>query len=472
MRKAGILMPVASLPGPHGVGDFGKEAYRFVDMITEAGFKLWQILPLNPLGYGNSPYQAYSSRALDERYVSLEQLRDEGLLTELPESQRTDTIDYQSSQLIKREYLWKSYRRFNGAQDYTDFVSQKWVRDYAVFITFKEHNDNRCWVEWPDEFKNYPVTHENWLQEQFAETIRFHCYVQYQLYRQFNALKKYANEKGIEIMGDMPFYVGIDSDDVYYNRDYFLLYDDGRPEWIAGVPPDYFSATGQRWGNPLYDWDHLRRNKYDFWFERIADAAKIYDIVRIDHFRAFDTYWKIHSSEETAINGEWIVNSGHDFFRRFYRQYPDINIIAEDLGDLRPEVGKLRDDFNLMGMLVQEFNFFDETREHQICYIGTHDNESLRKWYRDMDPKEKYAVSRFICKKYPKIRGLDRFLQYCLDSRCEIAVLSVNDILHDTRRINLPGTIGSPNWEYKIAGFRGLYTRLKKIRGMIEAANR
>ena len=152
MRKAGILMPVASLPGPHGVGDFGKEAYRFVDMITEAGFKLWQILPLNPLGYGNSPYQAYSSRALDERYVSLEQLRDEGLLTELPESQRTDTIDYQSSQLIKREYLWKSYRRFNGAQDYTDFVSQKWVRDYAVFITFKEHNDNRCWVEWPDEF--------------------------------------------------------------------------------------------------------------------------------------------------------------------------------------------------------------------------------------------------------------------------------------------------------------------------------
>ena len=472
MRKAGILMPIASLPGLYGVGDFGREAYRFVDMIAEAGFKLWQILPLNPLGYGNSPYQAYSSRALDERYISLQQLKQENLLDDLPQSWRSDSVDYQGSQMIKREFLWRSYKNFKGGKKYRDFISQKWVRDYAAFITFKEANGNICWTDWPQQYKDYPVTRDSQLEEKYRETISFHSYIQYQLYTQFNKLKKYANKKGIKIMGDMPFYVGIDSDDVYYNRSYFLLYDDGRPEWIAGVPPDYFSETGQRWGNPLYDWDYMRRHDYDFWYERIHDASKIYDIVRIDHFRAFDTYWKIHNSEETAINGEWIVNSGNDFFRRFYKKYPNIQIIAEDLGDLRDEVHQLRDRYNLMGMLVMEFNFFDETRKHQICYIGTHDNEALRTWYKTMDYPEKGKVSRFIRKKYPEIKGLDAFLQYCLDSKCELAVLSINDILHDTRRINLPGTIGSPNWEYKIKDYRGLIPRLKTVKGMIRKAHR
>ena len=472
MKKAGILMPVSALPGHYGIGDFGREAYRFVDMIKASGFKMWQILPLNPLGYGNSPYQAYSSKALDERYVSLEELKKEKLIDKLPEAVHCDKVDYALSQKIKREFLWESFRNFHRNAGYKKFTAQKWVKDYAVFITFKEINDLKCWVEWPEEFKDYPLKGNEELYHKYEDTIEFHCYIQYQLYKQFEKLKKYANKKGIEIMGDMPFYVGIDSDDVYYNRSYFMLYDDGRPEWIAGVPPDYFSATGQRWGNPLYDWEHLKKKDFDFWFDRIYYCSKIYDIVRIDHFRAFDTFWKIHSSEETAVNGEWIINCGERFFKEFFEKYPDIRIVAEDLGDLRYEVHQLRDQFNLMGMHVMEFNFFEPTSKHQIGYIGTHDNDTLLHWYRTLEKGEKLRVDRFMRKHYPGINRLDAFIQYCLDFECEMSVISVTDIVLANQRINLPGTIGSPNWEYRLENYRSLSARLKKVAEMIKAAGR
>ena len=472
MRKAGILMPVASLPSPYFVGDFGEAAYRFADMIKEAGFSIWQVLPLNPLGYGNSPYQCYSSKALDECYISLEALKKEGLIAELPQKAPTDRIDYQKAKALKRMYLREAYGNFKANASYRRFIQQDWVRKYGVFITFKEYNDNRCWTDWPAEYKDYPAKKNEELARRHEDEISFHMFVQYKLYQQFHELKSYLKKLRIEIMGDMPFYVGIDSDDVYYNREYFLLYDDGRPEWIAGVPPDYFSETGQRWGNPLYDWDLLRKRNYDFWFDRIHYSENLYDMLRIDHFRAFDTYWKISEKEETAIHGEWIVNSGDDFFAKYFRKYPGSRIVAEDLGDLRPEVLELRDKYHLMGMRVVEFNFYEESNEHEIAYVGTHDNESLRNWYRDLTRVERKQVREFIGRRYPEMKVLDGIIQYTLDMKSSYAILSITEILLADRRINLPGTIGSPNWEYKVRDFRGLSRRLKLISKMIRKARR
>ncbi len=472
MRQAGILMPVASLPSPYGVGDFGIEAYRFAERIRETGFSLWQMLPLNPLGYGNSPYQCYSSKAIDECYISPELLKSEKLISRLPERQTAQSIDYQKAKAIKRAILKEAFTNFKGADDYEEFISQKWARDYAVFITFKEANDNQCWVEWPEEFKNYPQTGDVKLLERYSNDIEFHQFVQYELYHQFNLLKDHLKKLDIEVMGDMPFYVGIDSDDVYYNRQYFQLYDDGRPQWIAGVPPDYFSETGQRWGNPLYDWDYLREHDYDFWFDRIHYSENLYDILRIDHFRAFDTYWKINSREETAVVGEWIINSGEDFFNKYYEKYPDSRIVAEDLGDLRKEVLELRDRFDLMGMHVIEFDFYDTGRKHEIVYVGTHDNEALKTWYDTLEKQEKISARDFIKERYPDFTVYDGILKYCLDMPSDLAVLSAVDIVLSPQRINLPGTIGSPNWEFRLTSFRSLFRRLTKVAGWIKESKR
>ena len=463
MKHTGVLMPVASLPSPFFIGDFGPEAYRFADMIREAGYDIWQILPLNPLGYGYSPYQCLSSKALDESYISPEILKNEGLIRTVPEKVRVSTIDYQAAKQLKRKLLVEAFINFIPDRQYRRFTAQKWVIDYAIFITFKEYNENRCWVEWPDEYKNFPQNRNIQLLRKHEEIIELHKFIQYQLYHQFALLKKYLKKKRITVMGDMPFYVGIDSDDVYYNRQYFELYPDGRPHWIAGVPPDYFSATGQRWGNPLYDWKELRKHDYDFWFDRIHYSENLYDILRIDHFRAFDTYWKIDSKEETAINGEWIVNSGKDFFTKFFKKYPTSTIVAEDLGDLRPEVLELRDHFHLPGMRILEFNMYGESKEHELAYVGTHDNESLRTWYRSLNRNEKKVLDKFIRNKYPESDVLNGILKYAFNLKSNYIILSVVDILLDARRINLPGSVGSPNWEYKLKDFRALSRRLKTV---------
>ena len=463
MRHYGVLMPVASLPSPYYTGDFGPDAYRFIDMIKENGYNVWQVLPLNPLGYGYSPYQCLSSKAIDEIYVSPELLKKEKLIAELPAKVHSNTIDYGAAKELKRELLKEAFRNFKPDRKYRAFIKKQWVNDYAVFVTFKRVNDNRCWTEWPDEYKNWPKNRDSRLLEKHAEEIALQKFIQFELYRQFGLLKAYLKKKRITIMGDMPFYVGIDSDDVYYNRNYFELYDDGNPRLAAGVPPDYFSATGQRWGNPIYNWDALRKNEYDFWFDRIHYSANLYDILRIDHFRAFDTYWQFDAHEETAMNGEWIENTGLDFFTKFFAKYPNSRIVAEDLGDLRPEVLELRDHFNLRGMRILEFNTFEDSKVHELAYVGTHDNEALRTWYSNLEKEEKLKVRRFIKRKYPELDVLNGILKYAFNLKSDYIILSVPDILLDKRRINLPGTVGSPNWEYKISGFRGLARRLRTV---------
>lgn len=296
MRKVGMLMPVASLPGRHGIGDFGKESYNFVDLLKEAKAAIWQMLPLNPLGYGNSPYQPYSSCAGDELYINLDKLCEEGLLKRVPDFHSNAThIDYQAVREFKGKYLKKAFKNFKPDAGYKKFIKMDWVYNYAVFLTLKKQNNLVSWNEWPVEQQNWIKDHKYDLTP-LNEDIEYEMFVQYEFYKQWMELKKYANKNGIKVMGDIPIYVGIDSLDVWSGQENFLLGADGKPTFIAGVPPDYFSATGQRWGNPIYDWDYMEKDGFKFWLNRLDYSSKLFDIIRIDHFRAFDSYWKISCS--------------------------------------------------------------------------------------------------------------------------------------------------------------------------------
>ena len=311
-------MPVSALPSTTGVGELGRASYQWIDIMKENGVKIWQILPLHRVGYGNSPYQPYSSCAGDELYISLDLLYDAGLLDKKPDTFRENakSVDYTAVRAFKENYLREAFKKFlvkNGNEEptYKDFISQEWVYTYGVFRALKLRNKGACWNEWKTEDKDWPNNRKP-LTKDVEEEVRYQCFLQYIFFTQWMNVKKYANESGIEIMGDVPFYVGLDSVDVWSGRENFLLDTDGRPVFIAGVPPDYFSVTGQRWGNPIYDWEYLKKNGYKFWVDRIGYSNKLFDIIRIDHFRAFDTFWKIPASCPTAVDGEWIEAPGYE----------------------------------------------------------------------------------------------------------------------------------------------------------------
>lgn len=482
-RVAGMLMPVSSLPARHGIGDFGSSSYEFVDKLVEGGFSVWQILPLNPLGYGNSPYQPYSSYAGDELYISLDRLHAEGLIGAVPAFQKFSAkVDYEAVRKFKETYLRKAFRRFRPNAEYEEFIRQEWVQEYAVYLTLKKKNGMVCWNEWPAKEKNYGRDKTGVDLSLYDTDIRYEMFVQYLFYHQWMTLKEYANERGIQIMGDVPFYVGIDSQDVWANRDSFLLNKGGRPQWIAGVPPDYFSATGQRWGNPIYNWKLLKENGYKFWLNRLSYTSKLFDIIRIDHFRAFDTYWKIPASCPTAIEGKWIEAPGYDFFDTLFREYPDLNVVAEDLGDMRPEVYELRDHYHFMGMKVLQFTFDPlennndfEDREHMIMYTGTHDNQTVMGWYKGQPEKFRRATLKELRKGgYDTGKVSDRFICSAMDSIADLVVVPMWDFLGlgDDARMNTPGTLGSPNWEWRMKSFTAFDKKIDWIRDLMEKSGR
>lgn len=483
-RVAGVLMPVASLPSKDGVGSFGKEAYAFVDSIARMGMKIWQLLPLNPLGYGNSPYQPFSSFAGDELYIDLGLLEDAGYISDrksfAEEFGAADKVEYEKARAYKAPYLKEAYKAFwekeSDSAEFLEFKKIDWVYPYAVFVALKKQNDLRCWNEWPKEQQDW-ILDRKYDISHLEEEINYQMFIQYMFLKQWNELKKYANAKGISIMGDIPFYVGIDSLDVWGCRENFLLGADGKPTFIAGVPPDYFSETGQRWGNPIYDWEYLEKNDFVFWIDRLAYSSKLYDIIRIDHFRAFDTYWKIPSSCETAIEGDWIEAPGYELFDTVFEKMPEIHIVAEDLGDLRDEVLTLRDHYNFMGMNIAEFSFLSEVEpsEHQLIYTGTHDNQTVKGWFEDLDEETAEAVLEkladygeeedSVCKK---------MLQYVYGSDASMAIVPVMDILEldDSARLNTPGTVGSPNWEWSMADMECLTQCEKAMKEILTKAKR
>lgn len=475
MRETGILMPVSSLPSRTGVGELGKETYTFLDILKEAGVKIWQVLPMNPLGYGNSPYQPYSSCAGDELYISLGLLYEEGLLKELPPShlENAKKVEYEKVRAWKEGYLREAFENFQETEEYHEFISEEWVRSYGVFRALKKENENRCWNEWREEHKNWKGEA---LSEETEKEASYHMFLQYVFLCQWKKIKEYANKNGIRIMGDVPFYVGIDSVDVWAGKENFLLGADGRPTFIAGVPPDYFSAVGQRWGNPVYDWEYLKKTGYDFWVKRIGYNSRLFDLIRIDHFRAFDTFWKIPASCPTAVEGEWIEAPGYEVLDTLKREVPEAHLVAEDLGDLRPEVLTLKDHYGLKGMKILQFSIdtkgkyardtFEE-KENLIIYTGTHDNDTIMEWYGKMSCAAKRKIRRFLKKQGIKTGSVkDRLLAYTWRSRAEYAIIPAADILGlgKEAHLNTPGTVGSPNWEWRMTDMKRLAEELYKYK--------
>ncbi len=483
------MAAVSSLPAKYGVGDFGKGAYRFLDLIAIAGFELWQILPLNPLGYGHSPYQPYSSFAIEELYCDLEDLKKKGFIaSELVKFEPdTEKVHYEEARAHRFPYLQEAYAAQMKKEPHCldKFIEENpWIKDFSVYMMEKRRHPT-SWSEWDKPMRDYPIKRPA-LKAADKKAAEFEIWLQMTLYRQWDALHQYANKKGIQIIGDIPFYVGYDSCDVWANRDEFLLDEVTlEPTFIAGVPPDYFSETGQRWGNPIYDWEKLEKEGFGFIIDRIVRNAKLYDIIRIDHFRAFDTYWKIPSSCPTAVEGDWIEAPGYALFDTLFTDYPDLKarIIAEDLGDLRPEVLALRDHYDFPGMNVIEFTFSMYEIDHKgqwdninaVAYLGTHDNDTMLSYFYEMEEKEQ-AMWVDILNGFGYNEGtiVERMIRYCLGKKAKYAILSIQDILglDADARTNVPGIVDDRNWTWKMADFDELTARLPKMTRDIEASRR
>lgn len=481
MRETGILLPLSALPSRMGIGDMGDAAYEFMDLISKKGVSIWQLLPLNPMGYGNSPYQPYSSFAGDEIYISLELLFKEGLIGENPPPFRemAQKVDYKAVRDQKEPYLKEAFGNFEETKEYQEFKKQDWVYTYAVFMAFKKASGGLCWNEWPGWQQTWPEKREGDLAL-FGNEIEYQIFLQYLFYCQWMKLKQFAGAHGIKIMGDVPFYVGLDSADVWARKENFLLDSEGKPAFVAGVPPDYFSATGQRWGNPIYDWKHIQSQDFKFWLDRLGYNSHLFNVIRIDHFRAFDTYWKIPASCPTAVEGKWVEAPGYEALGRILEEVPEGCLVAEDLGDLRPEVTVLKDHFGLKGMKVLQFTInlrekygWDEVkdRENMIFYTGTHDNTTLRDWYESQSAAGKRKLRRFLKSKgFKQGCVIKRLILYVLESRALYAVIPMADILElgALGRLNTPGTVGSPNWEWKMNSFSQARRQLAKLGPWLE----
>lgn len=467
MRQSGILCALSSLPSEYGIGSFGKEAYEFIDLLKQSGIKIWQLLPLNLTGFGNSPYQSSSGKAIDPIYVSLDDLYEKGLISKPKKFDKdTTSIDYDKCKKIKENYLKKAFKKQKDTEtkEFKKFLSENsWCVAYAQFNALTQKNKGKPWYEWSKEEKL--AFYNGYDFKKYEDIILYYEWVQFVLYNEFFELVEYANKNGISFMGDIPFYVGDNSSDVWASQDDFLLEEDGKPSFIAGCPPDFFSATGQRWGNPIYDWEFMKSDNFSFWINRIKFASKLFSFVRVDHFRAFDTYYSIPSYCATAEIGEWKYAYGDEIFSMLKEMDLKSEIVAEDLGDLFPSVLELRDKYNLKGMNIIEFNIlnpqFVET-ENQIIYTGTHDNETVVGWYKNLTPEQKEQVKIVLRMKGIKCKKTnEKFIEFAFKSKAEYAIIPIQDFLglNNSARMNTPGTLSNKNWTWKLKD----YSSFKKV---------
>ena len=466
MRCSGILMHISSLPGPYGVGTMGKQAFRFVDFLEEAGQSVWQILPLTPTGYGDSPYQSCSTFAGNHYLIDLEALVEENLL----KKEELDSICWSHSD-TKADFgllynnrlnvLRKAYERFTAQEELDDFCAKNssWLPDFALFMALKDRFGGKPWYQWDQALKFRDGDAIEAARQELKEEIRFFCFVQYLFFTQWNALRAYAHNKGIRIIGDVPIYVPYDSVEVWKDTALFQLDEKLDPVSVAGCPPDAFSADGQLWGNPLYRWDVMAEDGYAWWIRRLAAAGELYDIVRMDHFRGLEAYWSIPYGDETAKGGKWIKGPGMDFVNAVKKGLPNLNMIAEDLGFLTQEVLDLRDASGYPGMKVLEFAF--DSREpsdylphtyvsNTVCYTGTHDNMTMRQWFETSSPEAvEYATEYMnLTEKEGLVWGVVRT---AFSSVSDLCVIQMQDLLDlgGEARMNFPGTLSDSNWTWR-----------------------
>ena len=459
-KNLGILLSVSSLPSNHGIGDFGDSCYKFIDWLADNQYKYWQVLPLNPLGPGYSPYMSTCSNALEYRYISLDMLTKEGLIGKVPAFQKeSEAVEFYEVGEYKKTYLHKAFVKFMKLHPETLHkfkYREPWVSKFATFEVFKWKNDNKQWNEWREEDRDYFLHHNN-PPKSLIDDINFVIFLQYVALKQWKKVMRYAKKKGIQLICDMPFYVGFDGVECWLNRDQFSIGPDNKLFEVGGVGPDAFSDIGQLWGTPIYNFERMKQDGYKLLVDRVGYLAKLCDYLRIDHFRAFDTYYVIPAGEETARNGVWKIGPREDFFNKLYERYPGINLIAEDLGDLRPEVLELRDQFNLPGMFICEFTIFDLNNlstNRQLVYPGTHDNETLYGWFLNLTWDQKQFIKNRLGE-YDDEKLFDAIVKYIYTIPSLMTIFQLQDILKldNSARMNLPGTVGSPNWRWRLKDF-------------------
>lgn len=467
-RACGILMAMSALPSPCGIGTMGESAYRFVDFLHDAGQTYWQLLPLCPTGYGDSPYSSFSTFAGNPYFIDLELLVRDGLLKpDEPKAvqwgKNPERVDYGTIYENRFEVLRLAWKRGREALagELTRFREENpWVENYALFMALKNRFGMVSWLLWPEEdirtFQPEAVTR---YRELLQDEIEFQCFLQLLFFRQWNALREYARSRGVAFIGDLPIYVALDSADVWSESRFFQLDERNIPVEVAGVPPDAFTDDGQLWGNPLYDWEEMKRDGYGWWLRRIAGAQKLYDVLRIDHFRGFESYWAVPYGDKTARNGRWRPGPGMDLVGALQRAYPKLRLIAEDLGYTTPEVRKLLADSGLPGMKVLSFAF--DPREgsdflpyrcepNSVCYIGTHDNDTVLGWLTTLDES-----SRDFARRYMHITEDEGWpwgmLRTGMATASELFVARMQDLLEldGTARMNLPGT-PCGNWVWRM----------------------
>lgn len=486
-RQSGILMPVSSIPTKYGIGGFSREAYAFVDFLEAAGQKLWQILPLGPTGYGDSPYQSFSTFAGNPYYIDLEELIRAGYLTE-KECESPDCgsdascVDYEKIWLTRFMLLRKAYERavkagFLQETGYLDFVreNEAWLADYALYMAVKGYFKHVCWVEWDEDIRLRKPRALQEYRKKLAEEIGFYQFQQYLFARQWKALKAYANEKGIRIVGDIPIYVAFDSADTWANPELFQLDEQNLPLGVAGCPPDAFCATGQLWGNPLYRWEYHRETGYAWWIRRITHCYQLYDVVRIDHFRGFESYWYVPYGDETAEFGHWVKGPGYDLFRALKEALGDRDVIAEDLGFMTREVAALVKKTGYPGMKILQFAF-DGGADNAylphnypancIVYTGTHDNETALGWYRGLKASQRRHVKNYLGVKTVREADIPQYMiRMAMASVADTAVIPMQDYLglDNSARMNTPSTLGG-NWAWRMLPGQATQELAERIR--------
>lgn len=479
-RRAGILLHPTSLPGRFGIGDLGPECIRFLDWMREAGLGIWQVLPLGPTGYGDSPYQCFSAFAGNPLLVSPELLARQGLLTAdeiTPPALPVDRVDYGPTIEWKTNLLRKAWQRFSRnhpqqvATAFADFQARKevkgWLEDYALFRVCKDLHEGRSWSEWAPALRKREKAALAKVRKEQADALEFHKFIQFLFFHQWEAVREAAKDRGILIVGDIPIYVAYDSADTWANQQFFQLQADGLPKAVAGVPPDYFSETGQLWGNPLYDWQAAKDDKYKWWIARLEAVLAMVDVVRVDHFRGFMGYWSVPFGEKTAVNGRWVEGPGEDFFNVIQKRFKDLPIIAEDLGEISNDVFAVRDKFNLPGMKVMQFawgvasieplvpdpnNQFHLHHHTANCvvYTGTHDNDTTMGWWH----KTSQESERHYMRVYLSTSGAQPhwdLIRCAFMSVANTAVVPMQDFLGlgGETRMNFPGR-AEGNWSWRM----------------------
>ena len=483
-RSSGILMPIFSLPSKYGIGTLGKEAYHFADFLEKSRQKYWQVLPLGPTGYGNSPYASFSSFAGNAYLIDLDLLIEDGLLErDYVESfdwgDDPETIDYGKIEKNRREVLRKAFE--NGFQrdrsEVDAFVADNfWAEDYAMFRALRDHFDESLWINWEEPIRlRRPEAVEQYKRLLRTE-IDYYLYIQFLFSKQWNAFRDYVHSCGIKIIGDLPIYVPMDSADTWREPQFFQLDRENIPTCVAGVPPDYFAKDGQLWGNPLYDWDAMQRDGYGWWIRRVEGASKKYDVIRIDHFRAFESYWAVPYGETTAKNGQWRKGPGMDLVKVLRDWFYNLDFIAEDLGDLTPDVHRLVEDSGFPGMNVLEFAFSPDASskylphynsENSVCYVGTHDNDTARGWLEDeeVDAANKLFASKYLGLNDQEDRSVG-MIRGGMVSPAWLFVAQMQDWLGlgSEARMNIPGT-ATGNWRWRMLPGKDSEALAKEIAG-------